>query len=156
TPEWLRYSMHRNKRNNVQGAVLWDVEISLKRKLRQKISGDVVVNSNLPLFEKTIVPIQVVTKPAFLITPYMLIFDKGQSQQTRIVYIKSGEYQIESVYTLMEIKPPKECIKVNWSKEVSAKEIKLEIINEGCDFSSAKLEILLNHDAVSVIPIVFK
>lgn len=155
-PEWLNYSMYKSKQNTMQGTVLWEIEISLKNKLSRRISDNVVVNSNLPLFEKTTASIQVIPKPAFIITPYMIVFDTSKQKQTETVLIKSGEQQVESVYASMEIKPSKECLKINWDKGTPAKEVKLEITNEGCDVRPARLEILLNNDVVGIIPIVFK
>jgi hypothetical protein len=86
----------------------------------------------------------------------MVVFNTSKQEQIETVLIKSGEYQIESVYNSMEIKSSKECLKINWDKDIPAKEIKLQVTNEGCDLQPAKLEVLLNHEVVGVIPVVFK
>jgi hypothetical protein len=108
------------------------------------------------MFEKLTATIQVVPEPAFVISPYMVIFDKTEPKKTQTVFIKSGEQQIELVYASIEIKPSKECLGVNWDKTASAKEIQLEITNEDCDTRPARLEIFLNNDKVGIIPVVFK
>jgi hypothetical protein len=155
-PEWLTYSLNKSKRNPVPQTDSWEIEISPKEKVNEKISGELIINSNVPMFEKLTATIQVVPEPAFVISPYMVVFDKTEPKQTQTVYIKSGEQQIESVYASIEIKPSKECLRVNWDKTVPAEEIQLEIANEDCDTRPARLEIFLNNGKVGIIPVIFR
>jgi hypothetical protein len=152
-PKWLVYSLQKSKYNNITGIVNWDIEISLKAKQREKLSGEIVVNSNVPRFEKITVPIQVLPRPAFNVSPYMITFKNGESRQE--VRVRSGDYNVEAVRNSIKIQSSKECLKVNWLKDTPATEIWLEILNDGCDSQPAKLEILLAHDVVGIIPIVF-
>lgn len=153
-PEWLGYSLQKSRYNNYANIINWDIEVYLKAKQKEKLSGGLVVNSNVPRFEKVTVPIQVVPKPNFIISPYMIIFDSNEVNQSREVSIKPNDCSLESVRNSLEFKSSKECIKTSWTTE--GNDIHLKVINNSCSPESGKIEIKAENEILGSIPVIFK
>jgi hypothetical protein len=154
-PEWLNFSTLKSKRQNVADVVMWEVEIWPAKRLRERMMGELVVNSNCPKFEKVAAAIQVVPRPAFMFDPYMLTFDRAESSQTKTLTIRSGDCRVEAVGSSIEVRPSNGCLRVKRVGNTSDSEIRLEIENAGCGPDPARLEVLLGKETVGTVPILF-
>lgn len=153
-PPWLSYSLQKNRFNDLVGVVNWDVEIYLKAKQLKKLSGDIIFNSNLPRFEKVIVPIKVEPRPMFNINPYMITFDGSEPNQIKEVSIKRNDNIIDLLPDSFEIKSSKACVEMNWTDD--GKVIHLKVTNRACEKGFGKIEIRTSDDVIGMIPVVFK
>jgi hypothetical protein len=154
-PQWLSYSLQKSRYNNSAGVVVnWDIEIYLKTKQRAKLSGDIIVNSNLPRFEKVMVPIKVEPQPAFIINPYMITFDGSNPNQSKEVLIKLNDDTLESTRHLLEIKSSKECLETIWTNNENL--IHLKVTNKSCGEGFGKIEIKVGDQVLGVIPVIFR
>lgn len=153
-PQWLSYSLQKSKFNDFAAVVNWDVEICLKTKQREKLSGNLVISSNLPQFEKVSALIQVVPMPKLIINPYMIRFEGNDPDQSKEVMIKYNEGTLESIRDLLEIKSSKKCVETSWI--VDGDTIHLKVVNKACSPGLIKIEIRAGDELLGVIPVLFK
>jgi hypothetical protein len=152
-PEWLNYSMQKSKYNNFTGVVIWDIEIFLKSRKNERLNGDLVVNSNLPYFERVTMSIKIEPTPRFVINPYMIVFDVNVQNQSKDVSIKPIDGTLGSVRDVLKIQPSKDCIETNWTEDSNG--IHLVVLNKACSPESGKIEIKAGDELLGTIPVIF-
>ncbi|MCK4795130.1 MAG: DUF1573 domain-containing protein [Desulfobacteraceae bacterium] len=75
-PEWLDVKMGKPQKHQEFQVNQWDLEFSLNRKLEKRIDGNLVITTNLPLFEELSVPIYVEPMPMVIADPPVLFIEK--------------------------------------------------------------------------------
>ncbi len=153
-PEWLNYSMQKSKYNNFLGVVNWDIEIFLKNRKCERLKGDLVVNSNLPHFERVAMSVKIEPTPRFVINPYMIVFDVNVQNQSKDVFIIPVDGTLGSVRDFLKIQPSKDCIETNWTEDSNG--IYLVVLNKACRPESGKIEIKAGDELLGTIPVIFK
>ncbi|MBU1260272.1 MAG: DUF1573 domain-containing protein [Pseudomonadota bacterium] len=152
-PEWLVYSLQKSKYNDFPGIVNWDINLFLKKDESKKLDGNLIIYSNIPLFEKITVPIQIVPESLLTITPYMISFD-NEPNQIRDIVIRPNKGVKGLPGKTLEIRPSQECLKTSWI--IDNNEIRLKVSNKSCCTGFGKIEILADNELISTIPVVFK
>jgi hypothetical protein len=153
-PEWLNYSMQKRKYNNYIDVVNWDIEIFMKNRKCERMKGDLVINSNLPHFERVAMSINIEPTPRFIINPYMIVFDSNEQIQSKNVFIKPVDGTLGLVRNFLKIQPSKDCIETNWTEDSNG--IHLVVLNKACRPESGKIEIKDGDELLGTIPVIFK
>jgi hypothetical protein len=153
-PEWLNYSLQKSKYNNIAGVVNWDIEIFLKNRKYERLNGDMVVNSNLPHFERVTMTIKIEPTPRLVINPYMIVFDVNVQNQSKKVLIRPVDSTLGPMKNFLKIKPSKDCIETSWTEDNNG--IYLVVLNKTCSPESGKIEIRGGDELLGTIPVIFK
>jgi len=152
-PEWLGFLLQKSKYNDFAGIVNWDIILFLKNNETRKLNGCLTVSSNVPLFEKITVPIQVVPESVLTITPYMISFN-NEPNQIRDIVVRPNKGVKGLTGKTLEIRPSHECLKTSWVMDNN--EIRLKVSNKSCGAGFGKIEILADNEWIGTIPVVFK
>jgi hypothetical protein len=152
-PEWLGFLLQKSKYNDFAGIINWDIILFLKNNETRKLNGCLTVSSNMPLFEKITVPMQVVPESVLTITPYMISFD-NEPNQIRDIVIRPNKSVKGLPGKTLEIRPSQKCLKTSWVMD--NKEIRLKVSNKSCGAGFGKIEILADNELIGTIPVVFK
>ena len=152
-PEWLGYSLQKSKYNDFPRIVNWDINLFLKKDEPKKLDGNLIIYSNMPLFEKITVPIRVVPEPVLSIIPYMISFD-NEPNQIRDIVIRPNKGVKGLPDKTLEIRPSLECLKTSWV--IDNNEIRLKVSDKSCGAGFGKIEIMADNELIGTIPVIFK
>jgi len=87
-PGWLNVKMSKPKEHQALQINQWSLEFSLNRKFNNRIKDEIVITTNLPLFEKLFVPIYVEPKPEISVSPPVFFIRNADPCET---YVKELE-----------------------------------------------------------------
>jgi hypothetical protein len=171
TPEFINAQLMKVKENEEFKTTEWQIIFSLTKNIRTRLNTEIIVYTNVPLFEKTSIPIYIEPKPNIIATPPVLFVKKEKSNDTfyckklkitfldDVLCVDNTQPQILSdVNTpLVQLESSDNCITV---KPVdmgnSSNERIFFICIQNCISATSTLKVMLNENLIGKVPIILE
>jgi hypothetical protein len=92
-PNWLSVKLSKPEKHQARRLNEWNLELSVNRKLMNRIEDEIVITTTLPLFERLSIPIYVQPKPKINVSPPVLFVkvrerDKAYTEELQVILLE--------------------------------------------------------------------